>query len=203
MSLFKLKIRLQTQDFCSPNEHVEKKRFPELREKNHSRQLIMPLKPLLPFALVDAARLVPATPPVPLSPAKVSHHSLCVLPNICVGAWGWGGWVGVLIPPLLDGPFAAFFPPSLPTSHLRLAWLCWAQVSQSSAEGQTDFSRQESHVPHRGWRATLLIDSSFLHTHTQWFLFIFFSYLIPFHQSLCWQHRAVYGNSTSILSNAS
>lgn len=171
MSLFKLKIRLQTQDFCSPNEHVEKKRFPELREKNHSRQLIMPLKPLLPFALVDAARLLPATPPVPCQ--SVTSLTLCVAKYLC-GCMRMGGGVGVLIPPLLDGPFAAFFLPSLPTSHLRLAWLCWAQVSQSSAEGQTDFSRQESHVPHRGWRATLLIDSSFLHTHTQWFLFFYF-----------------------------
>lgn len=56
---------------------------PREQEKNHSRLLIMPLELLLPFALVDTARLLSA-PPVSLSPAKVSHHSLRMLPNICV-----------------------------------------------------------------------------------------------------------------------
>ena len=51
-------------------------------EKNHSRQLIMPLELLLPFALVVSARLRSASPVSP-SPAKVSHHSLRMLPNIC------------------------------------------------------------------------------------------------------------------------
>ena len=53
------------------------------KEKNRSRQLIMQLELQLPFALVDAARLLSASPVSP-SPAKVSHHSLRMLPNICV-----------------------------------------------------------------------------------------------------------------------
>lgn len=115
------------------------------KEKNHRRQLIMPLELLLPFALVDSGRLLSAPPPhPPLLPslAKVSHHLLRMLPNICVRVCApLRRGLGVLIPPLWVSPLTAFFFfPSFPTSHLRLARLCWAKVSQSSAEGQTDFT---------------------------------------------------------------
>lgn len=113
------------------------------KEENHSRQLIMPVELLLPFALVDPASLLSGPPAPSLSLAKVSHHSLRMLPNICVRVCectrrGGGVGVGGINSTTVSQSFRCLFlSPSFPTSPLRLGW---AQVSQSSAEGQTDFT---------------------------------------------------------------
>ncbi len=82
------------------------------------------------------------TPCISVPRQSVTSLILYVAKYLCVRLWvhekeGFGA----LIPPLWDSPFAVLFlSPSFPTSHPRLAQLCWAQVSQSSAEGQTDFT---------------------------------------------------------------
>lgn len=59
------------------------------KEKNHSRQLIMPLELLLPFAPVDAARLH-CTPRIPVPCQSVTSLTPYVAKYLCVSAWGGG-----------------------------------------------------------------------------------------------------------------
>lgn len=125
--LYNVTLKIKNQAFCNPTEHAQKERFPELPQ---SRQLIMPLELLLPFALVDVARLL-STPPLS-SCQSVTSLTLCVAKYLCA----------CMRRASVRRPYRRLYPPPFPTSHLRLVRLCSAQVSQSSAEGQTDFSRQ-------------------------------------------------------------
>jgi len=101
-------------------------------------------------------------------------------PNICGRVYEcMSRGVGVLIPSLWVSPFAAFFlSPSFPTSHLRLASLWWSRVSQSSAEGQTDFTVGESCVsldlPGHSSNWPPPHSFSRTHTHTLTFFLLFF-----------------------------
>lgn len=130
-------------------------------------------------------------PRIPVPCQSVTSLTPYVAKYLCARVWAHGvcvcvcGGGEVLIPPLWDGPFAAFsfslFPhlssPSGPTllssSEPKFSWRAnWLYSS-----------RQESHVSHRGWRSTLLIDppSSCTHTYalSDFFPFFFLSDSIP------------------------
>lgn len=123
----------------NPNVHVQKKiSFWSERDREESQQAadnaIGTPASLCPGSLCQTAFCVPR---IPVPCQSVPSLTPYVAKYLCVRVHE----EGVLIPPLWSQSFRCLFPsPSFPTSHLRLARLCWAQVSQSSAEGQTDFT---------------------------------------------------------------
>lgn len=111
------------------------------KEKNRSRQLIMPLELLFPFALEGSARLHSAPPRTPVPCQSVTSVTPYVAKYLCACVRAREEWRRGINSSTVSQSFCCLLlSPSFPTSHLRLASLYSAQVSQSSAEGQTDFT---------------------------------------------------------------